>query len=287
MDEPLDEVRARYAEEVAAIGGVGWPPLVAALAVTPRERFAGPGPWTIFGDGLERIRTPDCDPRQLYRNVLIALDEAKGLNNGQPSFWATLFDRLRPAPGERVFHVGAGAGYYTAILAELVGLGGQVCGIEFEPDLAAAARTNLAERGNVEVLTGDAHELVEGPADVIVASCGFDQIPPSWAQALNDGGRLMLPLTMASRLPGFGAGVVVLIRRRGERFDAEIVSPTAIYHDVCGRTPDAEARIAAAFSAGAARGTAPVVASLRFDSAPDESCWLAGEGWWLSAQPGG
>jgi hypothetical protein len=29
-----------------------------------------------------------------YHDVLIALDEARGINNGQPSLWAGLFDEL-------------------------------------------------------------------------------------------------------------------------------------------------------------------------------------------------
>src|SRR5689334_20006166 len=200
MTEPLKAVRREYAEHVCAVAEADWPELVRAFATVPRERFVGPGPWTIRGPSLQPEVTPDCDPRQLYRNVLIALDDAKQLNNGQPSFWATLFDKLRPQPGERVIHVGAGGGYYTALLAELVGWNGWVTGIEYEPELAAAAAAALADRRNVEVLTGDAHRLVDGPVDVIVASCGFDTIPLPWVRALADGGRLMLPLTAGSPL---------------------------------------------------------------------------------------
>src|SRR6185369_13365933 len=126
------------------------------------ERFCGPGPWTILGQALQREVTPDADPRHLYRNVLVALDETRQLNNGQPQFWATHFARLRPQPGERVIHVGAGGGYYTAILAELVAWNGWVTAIEYETELAAMAARNLADRPNVEVLAGDAHQLVEG-----------------------------------------------------------------------------------------------------------------------------
>ena len=41
--------------------------------------------------------------------------------------------------------VGAGTGYFTAVLAELVGPSGRVCAFEIDEDLAATARTLLAE----------------------------------------------------------------------------------------------------------------------------------------------
>ncbi len=283
MSEPLSAVRRRYAEHVMAVAEVDWPALERAFGVVPRERFVGPGPWTIIGAGLQRETTPDADPRHVYRNVLIALDDVKQLNNGQPQFWATMFDRLRPTPGERAVHVGAGGGYYTAILAELVEWNGWVTGIEYEPELAAAAAKALADRPNVEVLQGDAHALLTGPADIIVASCGFDAIPVAWVRALKDGGRLMLPLTAGSSMPGIGAGAVLLVTRRGEAFDAAFVSGTMIYHDKSGRSDAAGQRLEAAFGprnvwvAGL-----PPVASLRVSGDPDSTCWLAGDGWWLS-----
>jgi protein-L-isoaspartate(D-aspartate) O-methyltransferase len=301
--EPLKTVRRRYAEHVCAVAETEWAPLLRAFASVPRERFLGAGPWTILNGPLHKEVTPDADPRHVYRNVLVALDEAKQLNNGQPSFWATLIDRLRPRHGERVVHVGAGGGYYTAILAELVGWNGWVTGIEYEPWLAAAASAALADRPNVEVLAGDAHELVEGPADVIVASCGFDTIPLDWVRALSEGGRLMLPLTAGSPLPGIGVGGVLMVTRRDEPFeaetamrragqppadppsvfDAEFVSGTMIYHDKAGRSDAAGARLAQAFrfSPGVAWAP-PKIASLRLGGMPDETAWLTGDGWWLS-----
>ena len=57
-----------------------------------------------------------------YRNrdVLIALDEKRQINNGQPSLWAFLLDQLDVAAGEQALHLGCGTGYYTAVVAELV-----------------------------------------------------------------------------------------------------------------------------------------------------------------------
>ena len=49
-----------------------------------------------------------------------------------------------PASGEHVVHIGTGTGYYTAILAHLVGPSGWVTGIEYDCELAARAKANLA-----------------------------------------------------------------------------------------------------------------------------------------------
>jgi protein-L-isoaspartate(D-aspartate) O-methyltransferase len=32
--------------------------------------------------------TVNANPRHVYHDVLIALDETRGINNGQPSLWA-------------------------------------------------------------------------------------------------------------------------------------------------------------------------------------------------------
>ena len=45
-------------------------------------------------------------------------------------------DTLNIKQGERVLQVGAGTGYYTAILAELVGARGRIHAVEFEKQLA-------------------------------------------------------------------------------------------------------------------------------------------------------
>jgi protein-L-isoaspartate(D-aspartate) O-methyltransferase len=57
-----------------------------------------------------------------------------------------------PQPEEHVVHVGAGVGYYTAILAELVGAAGTVTAIEFDAELAARATANFARMPHVQAV---------------------------------------------------------------------------------------------------------------------------------------
>jgi len=91
MVGPIESARQFYAEELRSLTQMSSPELFAAFAKVPRERFVGPGPWRILGRD-ENWTTQSDDPRHLYHNVLIALDEAKGINNGQPSMWALFLD---------------------------------------------------------------------------------------------------------------------------------------------------------------------------------------------------
>jgi protein-L-isoaspartate(D-aspartate) O-methyltransferase len=116
--------------------------LVAAFARVPREQFLGPGPWQILSpgtDGSAYRTTTDNDPAHLYRDVLVAIDPSRRLNNGQPSYLASCIESLDLQQGERVLHVGCGVGYYTAIMADVVGPTGHVLGIEIDADLASRA----------------------------------------------------------------------------------------------------------------------------------------------------
>ena len=108
----LQAVRGWYAEELRYAAAVKSPAVVRAFATVPREHFLGPGPWQICtGAAPDKYwSTEDADPRCVYHNVVIGMLPEKGLNNGQPGFWAYLFDRLDLAPGRRVLHLGCGAG---------------------------------------------------------------------------------------------------------------------------------------------------------------------------------
>lgn len=185
----LAATRRRYAEELRYVAHVGSDAVVSAFARVPRERFLGPGPWQVLDYPAEGYwTTPDADPAHLYHNVLIAIDAAQHLNNGQPSLWAYLFDAIRPGAGERVLHVGAGTGYYSAILATLVGARGRVVAIEVDPALATRARDNLALWPQLEVITGDGIVHRAGSAQIIVVNAGVTHPQAHWLDLLPEGG---------------------------------------------------------------------------------------------------
>ena len=91
-----------------------------------QEHFLGPGPWPILRWGQGYVPTPSRDPVYLYGDVQVGIIPERNLNNGQPSFLAALIASGAPRPGEHAVHIGAGVGYYTAIIARLVGRRGRV-----------------------------------------------------------------------------------------------------------------------------------------------------------------
>ena len=102
-------------------------------------------------DGLSRIlddRRRQPEPR--ISRCFNCTHESRGINNGQPSLWAYLFDHLDLLPGEQVLHLGCGTGYYTAIIAELVGSAGRVTAVEIDATLARKARAALADGPQVK-----------------------------------------------------------------------------------------------------------------------------------------
>src|SRR5690348_4897696 len=155
LDAELIAIRRAYAKQLLAIAGVRDPRLEQAYASVPREDFLGPGPWTVGVEDETYVTTPSDDPAHLYIDAVVAILPERRLNNGQPSFHVRLMAHAAPRPGEHVVHIGAGAGYYSAILAELVAPGGHVTAVEFDAELAGRARSNLQRWPNVQVIHGD------------------------------------------------------------------------------------------------------------------------------------
>jgi protein-L-isoaspartate(D-aspartate) O-methyltransferase len=171
---------------------------------------------------------PINDPRQLYHNVVVVLDKAADITNGQPSALATWIDALDLKPGERAYHLGCGVGYYTAVIAEVVGPAGRVIGSEVRADLAGRARENLRAYQNVSVHAADGAVFDPGESDAMLINAGVTHPSPLWLDRLRDGGRLVVPLTMTTT-PTLGIGVMTKIVRRGSMLSAEIVTSIAIY----------------------------------------------------------
>ena len=280
----LDAVRAWYAQELQYASGAKSPAVIRAFATVPRERFLGPGPWLICtGEAPNKYwSTEDDDPHCVYHNVVIGMLTEKGLNNGQPGFWAFLLDRLDLLPGRRVLHMGCGAGYYSAVLAEIVGPGGSVTGIDLEESLIARAREALAPWPQVTVSRADAAAYLPREVDTIVASAGATHPLPQWLDALSPGGQLLLPLTGER---GWGQTLLVTRGAVGEGYAARFAGWVGIYHFAGAREEANAKRVDAAVQ----RGDMATVKSLRRDThAQDETCWLHAGGWCLSGrEPGG
>ena len=159
----LKIIRRAFAKQVMAACGIRNPRVEAAFAAVAREDFLGPGPWQIVRWGGGYRATPDPDPVYLYTDDVIGILPERNLNNGQPSLHAALI----AAAGGACRTCPAPVGYYTAILAELVGATGRVTALEFDGELAARATANFAQTPHVRVVHGDGTRIVFEPVDVI------------------------------------------------------------------------------------------------------------------------
>jgi protein-L-isoaspartate(D-aspartate) O-methyltransferase len=283
--DPIDAARQAYAEELRFTAPIRNAAVVKAFATVPRENFLGPGPWRILSPmSVAKYWTTDnADPRHIYHDVLVAIDEKRRLNNGQPSLWAHLYDQLGLTRGSHVMHVGAGTGYYSAVLAEIVGSTGQVTAIEIDPSLAARAQENLASAWpQARVIEADGFGFrPEQPADTVIVNAGVTHLSRAWLDMLAaENGRLLVPLTGAENWGGF----LLITRHAGETrlYPARFVHHVGIVPCIGGRDPEAESRLKEAL----AKAPLTAVQSLRrAPEEPDASCWLAGDGWWLSTTP--
>ena len=220
MSDDLSAVRARYARAVmkwADQAGLVAPRVEAAFAAIPREAYLPPPPWHIFSPGRWMEEEETSDPARLLADVLVVLDRPKGINNGQPSLHAAWIAGIDPQPGEAVVQIGIGTGYYTAILAELVGGSGRVEAYEIEPRLAAIARGRLAGLSHVTVRAESAVGTALPAADIVYVAAGVAAPDPAWLEALNEGGRLICPWQ-----PTAGHGHALRLTRRAAGFAARI-----------------------------------------------------------------
>ena len=164
---------------------------------------------------FERIDRADfvsADQREhAHCNVPLSI----GFNQviSQPLSVAFMLELLEPKSGERILDIGAGTGWQTAILAEIVGnrsvegedgelSRGSVVAIERIPELktlaeAAIGSYGFIEQGIVTVVLGDGTKgyKKEAPYDRIIASASSEgDVPAAWKRQLKIGGRIVAPV---------------------------------------------------------------------------------------------
>jgi protein-L-isoaspartate(D-aspartate) O-methyltransferase len=254
--------------------------LIEAFSTVPREQFVGPGPWKVFASG-GFIETPAADPAFLYQDILIALAPERHINNGEPSLHAISLAALNVSKREKIVHIGAGTGYYTAILAALTGKTGTVLAYEIEQDLAQRAATNLSAWTNVSVIQQSGAEGRLPACDAIYVSAGATHPLDTWLDALRPNGRLLFPLTPKEGATGApGLGGMLLVKRVGDAgYNARFVCRAAFIPCIGARDEETAIKLSEAFT----RGGLQNVRSLWRGTTPDATCWCAGNGWWLSS----
>jgi protein-L-isoaspartate(D-aspartate) O-methyltransferase len=278
--ERLEVHRSFFAKLITASAGVPRNDgrLAAAFASTPREQFLGPGPWKVFAGG-GYIETPSDDPAFLYQDVTVAIAPERRINNGQPVLHAICLAALDVKDREAVVHIGAGTGYYTALLEKLTGPNGSVAAYEIEQDLAEMAMRNLSHFPNVTVHHRSGSEGLLPECDAIYVNAGATAPLDIWLDALRINGRLLFPLTSDGPGGRPGAGGMLLVTRTGtDQFDARFVCAAMFIPCVGAREEQTALKLSEAFK----RGDLGSVRSLRRNTHPDETCWCSGNRWWLS-----
>ena len=272
--ERIEAHRLFFAKLITAQAGI--PPgseLAAAFASTPREQFVGPPPWRVFTRS-GYVETLTDDPAVLYQDVVVSLGSGGPLNNGQPTLHAFCLAALAPKKGDRVVHVGAGTGYYTTLLAKLVGESGVVDAYEIEPTLAQRATDNLAAFPNVTVHARSGAEGTLPACDVLYVNAGATEPLAVWLDALRPMGRLLFPMT-----PDAGVGAMLLITKQEDgSFTARFLLQAQFVPCIGARNEATEHKLAEAFR----NSNWTKVKSLHRNDEANDSCWCSGPGWWLS-----
>ena len=152
----------------------------------------------------------------MYHDVAIAIDADRNLYNGQPSLVARWLDELAIAPGDHVLHIGCGSGYFTSVIAHVVGPSGRVDAIDIDAELAVRARVSLSDQPWVHVRHSNGTNGLPSGVDAVVVHAGATHVVDAWLEALADNGRLLVPLTveLPGMLSGIGKGMMLRPARR-------------------------------------------------------------------------
>jgi protein-L-isoaspartate(D-aspartate) O-methyltransferase len=164
--------------------------LVAALE---REGIRDARVLEAFRTVARALFVPPAHEREAYVDRALPIPHEQVTT--QPSLVACMLEGLALAGAERVLEIGTGYGFQTALLGRLAA---SVWSVERWPDLAEAARRNLARAGiaNAEVVVGDGSLGLprRAPFDAVLVSAAFPRVPAPLAEQLAPGGRLVQPI---------------------------------------------------------------------------------------------
>ena len=189
-----------------------------------------------------------------------------------------MFDQLNIKPGQTILQVGAGTGYFTAILAELVGKTGRVIAYEIDEALALRAKRNLSGYEQVEVFAGDATQSKDLRAlDVVIVFAGATHVPEQWLKQLAPRGQIVLPFTTAAKW-----GFMLHLVRDGDRFPVRPLFQCGFYHCDGARHEAEEAALANALRRCGGMPDTLGEYYLRREGDQITNAWLTTDTYWIS-----
>ena len=154
---------------------------------------------------------PDENKTEAYVNAPLPIGFGQTIS--QPLTVAFMVELLQPKAGQRILEIGAGSGWQTAILSQIVAKGkteeqaakeqgGKIFGIERIQELKEMSEKNVSKydfikNGMAEIILGDGSKgyKKEAPFDKIIAgAAAYADVPKQWKQQLKIRGRIVAPV---------------------------------------------------------------------------------------------
>ncbi len=171
-----------------------------------------------FAEVPRHVFIPKATLDDVYADKSIVLqydDNDEALSSSiMPSMLAQLLDQLALEPGQNVLEIGAGSGYFAALLRHVLGESSTVTSIEIDREMVKVATKNLQKLGfrNINIVHSDGANGYAPRAsyDRIVSTVGVWDIPDMWIQQLKPNGRLVVPIWLD------GLQVIATFIKQGE-----------------------------------------------------------------------
>ncbi len=161
---------------------------------------------------------PDTE-RRAYDDESIQIGEGQTIT--PPFDVAFMTEVLQAKPTDKVYEVGTGSGYQSAILSRIVK---DVYSIEIHAPLGKRAAEVHKELGytNIHTRIGDGYAgwPEAAPFDAIIVTCAPSKIPPPLIEQLKEGGRMVIPLGSQ-----FDQRVHLIVKKDGKLIDT-VLKPT-------------------------------------------------------------
>ncbi len=175
-EDPTARERRRMVRRHLIGRGIKNERVLEAFRTVPRHRFVPPAFRALA-----------------YDDESIPIGEAQTITS--PFVVAFMTEVVDPKPGDKVYEVGTGSGYQSAILSRLVK---DVYSVEIHGPLSKRASQIHKELGytNIHTRVGDGYEgwPEAAPFDSIIVTCAPEKVPQPLVDQLREGGRLVIPV---------------------------------------------------------------------------------------------
>ena len=149
---------------------------------------------------FKEIKREDFVPENVKDKAYddIPLPLMRGKTISQPTTVMLMTHALELKSGDKVFEVGTGSGYQTAIIAKIIGPKGKVFTTEIIPELISFAKQNLSNANleNIEIYEDDGSKGLKekGPFDKIIITAACREFPKPLLEQLKPNGIIVSPV---------------------------------------------------------------------------------------------